>query len=131
MDLIKIQEELFMKISVRVHEVYDNENSKVKGLASAALAGQFAVNGIKIVEGKKGLFVTMPSKLNDEGEYVDMFFPITKDSRMQLNNAVLKAYELKLEELASGEVESEDNEQSEDDGEDFEEIPDDLGVNMS
>lgn len=120
-----------MKISVRVHEVYDNENSKVKGLASAALAGQFAVNGIKIVEGKKGLFVTMPSKLNDEGEYVDMFFPITKDSRMQLNNAVLKAYELKLEELASGEVESEDNEQSEDDGEDFEEIPDDLGVNMS
>lgn len=53
-----------MKISVRVHEVYDNENSKVKGLASAALGGQFAVNGIKIVEGKKGLFVTMPSKEN-------------------------------------------------------------------
>lgn len=120
-----------MKISVRVHEVYDNENSKVRGIASAALGGQFAVNGIKIVEGKKGLFVTMPSKLNDEGEYVDMFHPITKDSRTQFNNAVLKAYEQKLEDIANGEVESEDNEQSEDDGEDFEEIPDDLGINIS
>ena len=119
-----------MKISVRVHEVYDNENSKVKGLASAALGGQFAVNGIKIVEGKKGLFVTMPSKLNDNGEYVDMFFPITKVSRRQRNNAVLKAYEVKLEDLANGEVQSEDNEQSDDVGEDFEEIPDDLGINM-
>lgn len=123
-----------MKISVRVHEVYDNDNSKVKGLASAALGGQFAVNGIKIVEGKKGLFVTMPSKMNDEGDYVDMFHPITKDSRTQFNNAVLKAYELKLEEIANGEVQSEDNEQSADDGEDFEEIEevaDDLGINMS
>ncbi len=73
----------------------------------------------------------MPSKLNDEGEYVDMFFPITKDSHNQLNNAVLKAYEQKLEELANGEVESQDNEQSDDEGEDFEEIPDDLGINIS
>lgn len=123
-----------MKISVRVHEVYDDENSKVKGLASAALGGQFLVNGIRIVEGKKGLFVTMPSKMNDEGEYVDMFHPITKDSRIQFNNAVLKAYEQKLEAIANGEIESEDNEQSEDDGEDFEEIEevaDDLGMNMS
>ena len=49
---------------------------------------------------------------------------------MQLNNAVLKAYEQKLEEIANGEVQSEDNEQSDDVGEDFEEIPDDLGINM-
>ncbi len=78
--------------------------------------------------------VTMPSKMNDEGDYVDMFHPITKDSRTQLNNAVLKAYELKLEEIANGEEVSEGNEQSEDDGEDFEEIEDvadDLGMNMS
>lgn len=73
----------------------------------------------------------MPSKLNDNGEYVDMFFPITKDSRMQLNNAVLKAYEQKLEEIANGEAQSEDNEQSDDEGEDFEEIPDDLEINIS
>lgn len=129
-----------MKISVRVHQVYDDENSKVKGLASAALGGQFAVNGIKIVEGKKGLFVTMPSKMNDEGDHVDMFHPITKDSRTQLNNAVLKAYEQKLADIANGEEEtegenqSEDDEQSEDDSEDFEEIEevaDDLGMNIS
>lgn len=126
-----------MKISVRIHEVYDNENSKVKGLASAAFGGQFAVKGIRIVEGKKGLFVAMPSKMNDEGDYVEMFYPITKDSRLQFNNAVLKDYERKLEEIANGEEVSEDNEQSEDGDEDFEdiedieEVADDLGMNMT
>lgn len=117
-----------MKISVRVHEVYDNKNSKVKGVASAALGGQFAVNGIRIVEGKKGLFVTMPSKMNDEGDYVDMFHPITKDSRTQFNNAVLKAYELKLEEIANGEEVAEDGDEY---FEEIEEVADDLGMNMS
>lgn len=120
-----------MKISVRVHEVYDNENSKVRGIASASFGGQFAVHGIRIIEGKNGLFVSMPSKMNDEGEQMSVFHAITSDSYHQLNNAVVKAYEQKLEEIANGEEESEDNEQSDDEEEDFEEIPDDLGINMS
>lgn len=123
-----------MKISVRVHDVYDNENSKVKGLASVAFGGQFAVSGIAIVNGKNGLFLSMPSRLNDEGDYIPMFKPITKDSHYQLKNAVLKAYEQKLEEIANGEAETEGEGQAEDDDEDFEEIEevaDDLGMNMS
>jgi len=129
-----------MKISVRVHEVYDNENSKVKGIASASFGGQFAVHGIRIIDGKKGLFASMPSRMNDEGEPQPLFHAITTDSYHQLNNAVVKAYEQKLEEIANseeeteGENQSEDDEQSEDDGEDFEEIEevaDDLGLNMS
>lgn len=123
-----------MKISVRVHEVYDNENSKVKGIASASFGGQFAVHGIRIIDGKKGLFASMPSRMNDEGEPQPIFHAITTDSYHQLNNAVVKAYEQKLEEIANGEVETESENQAEDDGEDFEEIEevaDDLGMNLS
>lgn len=123
-----------MKISVRVHDVYDYENSKVKGIASASFGGQFAVHGIKIIDGKKGLFASMPSRMNDEGESQQIFHAITTDSYHQLNNAVIKAYEQKLEEIANGEVETEEEGQAEDDDEDFEEIEevaDDLGMNMS
>lgn len=123
-----------MKISVRVHEVYDNENSKVKGIASASFGGQFAVHGIRIIDGKKGLFASMPSRMNDEGEPQPIFHAITTDSYHQLNNAVVKAYEQKLEEITNGEVETEGENPAEDDGEDFEEIEevaDDLGMNLS
>lgn len=123
-----------MKISVRVHEVYDNENSKVKGIASASFGGQFALHGIRIIDGKKGLFASMPSKMNDEGESQQIFHAITTDSYHQLNNAVVKAYEQKLEDIANGEGETAGENQTEDDGEDFEEIEevaDDLGMNLS
>lgn len=120
-----------MKISVRVHDVYDNENSKVKGIVSASFGGQFAVHGIKIIDGKKGLFASMPSRMNDEGEPQQIFHAITTDSYHQLNNAVLKAYEQKLADIANGETETEGEGQAEDDEEDFEEVVDDLGMNMS
>ena len=124
-----------MRITVTVHDVYNNENSKVKGIASAAFGGQFAVHGITIIEGKNGLFASMPQKMNDNGEYFPMFNPVTKEARLQLNKAVIDAYEQKLEDIANGEVEAEDEDEevSEDDDEDFEKIEDttdDLEVGM-
>ena len=122
-----------MRITVTVHDVYNNENSKVKGIASAAFGGQFAVHGITIIEGKNGLFASMPQKMNDNGDYFPMFNPVTKEARIQLNKAVLDAYEQKLEDIANGEVESDEEEVSEDDDEDFEEAEkstDDLEVGI-
>lgn len=42
-----------MKISVRVHEVYDNENSKVKGLASAHSAVSLQSTESKLLRAKR------------------------------------------------------------------------------
>lgn len=39
----------------------------------------------------------MPSVKNHKGEYEDIFFPISKESRATLNTAVISAYEQKLE----------------------------------
>lgn len=125
-----------MKLTVTVHQVFDNPESNVKGTASVAFGGQFAAHGFTIMNGKKGLFVNMPSKMNDEGEYVATIHPITKDARNQLNGAILEAYAQKLEDIANGVDESQDEDGSEqddgeDESEDFEEIADDgFEVNM-
>jgi len=87
------------------------------------------VHGFTVMNGKNGLFVNMPSKMNDEGEYVSTFHPITKDARNQLNNTILEAYEQALTESQTQSDEpSEDEEESED--EDFEEITDDQEMGM-
>lgn len=70
-------------------------NSNVKAYASVTLCECFAINGIKIVEGKNGLFVSMPQRLTGKGRnggYKDICFPITKEFRDELCTAILDEY---------------------------------------
>ena len=53
--------------------------------------GGFTIKGFKIVEGSNGLFVSMPSQKNEEGEYNDTVW-VDKDTRSKLNEVALEAY---------------------------------------
>lgn len=74
-------------------KVYHINKDNLKAFASVTLDDEFAVTGIKVMDGRNGLFVSMPSHKNNKGEYKDICFPITKDFRAELINAVLKEYE--------------------------------------
>ncbi len=80
-----------MKIDVRINSLTPREGN-VKAIASANLDDCFAVKNIRVVEGKNGLFVSMPSYKGQDGEYHDLCFPTTPELRKQLNNAVSEAY---------------------------------------
>lgn len=67
-----------------------------KASATVNINGQFAIRGLKIMEGSKGLFVSMPSYRAGNGEYKDICFPCTKEARTGFDLAVLTAYEQKL-----------------------------------
>lgn len=84
-----------LDLNVRIRKVADG--NKTKAYASVNIAGAFAVTGLRIIDGSKGLFVAMPSQKNHKGEYEDTFFPISKESREALQTAVLSAYEQSLE----------------------------------
>lgn len=58
-------------ISVKITSVF--ETGAVKAKANAVL-GRFGVRGIKVCEGKSGLFVAMPSYKSAKGKYIDIFF---------------------------------------------------------
>lgn len=83
------------ELDVRVTPIKNSGN--VKAYASVNIGSAFAVKNLRIIEGNKGLFVAMPSVKNHKGEYDDIFFAISKESRAALNNAVITAYEQKLE----------------------------------
>ena len=73
---------------------FPNEGS-IKGICSVTMYGEFAVKGIKLVEGSKGLFVAMPSYKSGE-EYWDICFPVTKEARQKLQDAVISEYRLQM-----------------------------------
>ena len=78
---------------VRIFPYKKAKKSNLKAFASIELDECFAVTGIKIMDGKKGLFVSMPSNEGSDGEYFDIAFPVTKKFRTELNDAILTAFE--------------------------------------
>jgi len=72
-----------------------NKPGPLKGFANVNIDEQFAIRGVRIMEGENGPFISMPSRKVGEN-YEDIAFPVTKESREALNEAVLKAYEQKL-----------------------------------
>ena len=74
-------------------------NSKVKGLASLEIDEMLVLNDIKILDGKNGLFVAMPSRPSKDNEYKDIFFFKNKDVREKIFARILKDYTEQLEQL--------------------------------
>ena len=82
-----------MKITdVRIRLV-TKEDSKLKAVASITIDECFVVHDIKVIEGKEGFFISMPSKKTPDGEYRDIVHPINTETREKIIEEVLKAYE--------------------------------------
>ena len=77
--------------------VFDREGSHTKGLARMYIEDSFVVQNISIVEGKNGLFVSMPAYKNGRGDYQDIAFPISKEFREKFFSAILDTYKVEKE----------------------------------
>ena len=81
-----------MKISdVRIRLVNKDDN-KLKGVASITIEDCFVVHDIKVILGNEGLFIAMPSRKTNDGEYKDIAHPLNTETRELIKNAILTAY---------------------------------------
>jgi stage V sporulation protein G len=90
-----------MTVTAEVKTLLNNEG-KAKAILSLNFGGLFVVRGARLVDGVKGLFVSMPSRRVAEGEYKAICFPITEDFRVQILDAAKAAYEKALAEQDGG-----------------------------
>ena len=87
------------ELTVRIFPVR-NSSSKLKATANVNIAGAFAVQGFRIFDSKKGLFVKEPeqSYVKEGTELTrSVFFPVTKEAREALHGQILHSYELVME----------------------------------
>lgn len=75
---------------VRLHR-FDSD-SKTKAFADVAI-GDFIVKGLRVVQGKKGLFLSMPQEKAKDGKFYSSFYPVTEEARQSLAEVVLAAYQ--------------------------------------
>lgn len=92
-----------LDVSAKVYPTKDpkQEKGSILAYASADIGGCFAVSGIKIVEGKDGPFVAMPSQFGKDKKHHDICFPTTSAMREALNTVVMDAYRDVLEQQAT------------------------------
>ena len=80
-----------MKITeVRAKRV--NGDNRLVGIAAITIDECFVVHELRIIEGKNGLFVAMPSRKMPNGEFKDVAHPINTETRSEIEKAVLDAF---------------------------------------
>jgi stage V sporulation protein G len=66
---------------------------KLKAYVTVTFDECFVVHNVKIIEGKSGVFIAMPSRKTRTGEYKDVAHPIHPDFRAGLQKKILERYE--------------------------------------
>ena len=80
-----------MEISeVRIRKV--NQAGKLKAYVTVTFDNQFVVHNIKVIEGREGDFIAMPSRQLANGEFKDVAHPICSEFREHLQQIVMEAY---------------------------------------
>ncbi len=80
---------------VKISPVTGDE--KLKAFATVTFDDCFLVRDLKIINGKKGYFVAMPSRKMKDGTFKDIAHPLNNAMRQQLEAKVLEQYNQSIE----------------------------------
>jgi len=80
-------------MDIQVQRMYRFETDRpLKAFADIVINEAILVKGVRILEGKKGLFVSMPQELAKDNKWYDTVRCLTQEIRDQISKVVLSAY---------------------------------------
>ena len=71
---------------------FDNGGS-IKAFCDLQFNDDYIIKGFKVVEGKEGVFVGMPSEVGKDGRWYNTFLPLSDGVKGRIQQAVMSAYE--------------------------------------
>jgi stage V sporulation protein G len=95
---------------IRIKKV--NTEGKLKAYVTVTFDDCFVVHNLKIISGKAGTFIAMPSRRTKTGEYKDIAHPINSAFRQSIQTRIIDEYN-RIKDQAGAE---EATEPDEDDG---------------
>ena len=81
-------------------KIFKVGEEKLKAFVSIVIDQCFMVNDIKVIQGKDGLFISMPSRRKRNGEFKDVAHPLNNPTRRMLEERILDEYRGVAEGLA-------------------------------
>jgi len=74
-------------------KVFPVDEEKLKAFVSIVFDRCFMVNDIKVIKGREGLFISMPSRRKRNGRFKDVAHPLNNETRRMIEDRVLAEYE--------------------------------------
>ena len=74
-------------------KVFPVQEEKLKAFVSIVFEGCFMVNDIKIIQGRGGRFISMPSRRKKNGEFKDVAHPLNNATRQRIEKLILSEYD--------------------------------------
>ena len=75
---------------IRIRKVTGEGN--LKAYVTVTFDDCFVLHNVKIIEGKQGFFIAMPSRRIGTGEFRDIAHPINIDFRRKMQDKILEEY---------------------------------------
>lgn len=69
------------------------EEGRLKAYATIVFDNSFIVRDLKIIEGNKGFFVSMPSRRRKDGTFRDIVHPLNSEMRKTIEEQIIKEFE--------------------------------------
>ena len=80
-----------LKLAVtRLHKL--DGKGATKAFCDVSVLDSIVINGLKVVEGKEGLFVSMPQEAGKDGKWYNTVIPLKREVKDQIERIVLEAY---------------------------------------
>lgn len=74
-------------------KVFPINEEKLKAFVSVVFDKCFMVNDIKIIKGREGLFISMPSRRKKNGQFKDVAHPLNNETRKRIEHRILTEYQ--------------------------------------
>ena len=74
-------------------KVFPVNEEKLKAFVSIVIDDCFMVNDIKIISGREGRFISMPSRRKKGGEFKDVAHPLNNETRRKMEQRILSEYD--------------------------------------
>jgi len=85
---------LGMKITeVKIYAARE-KSGRLKAYATIVFDNEFIVRDLKIIEGDKGLFVSMPSRPRKDGSFRDIAHPLNAEMRKHIEEMVIAEFKI-------------------------------------
>lgn len=73
------------------------DGGRLKAYATVVFDNSFIIRDLKIIEGNKGLFVSMPSRKRKDGTFRDIVHPLNAETRQMIEERVIREFDQVVE----------------------------------
>jgi stage V sporulation protein G len=80
-----------LKLAVmRMHKL--DGNGSTKAFCDLSVFDSLVIKGLRVVEGEKGLFVSMPREEGKDGKWYNTVIPLSREVKDEIDKLILEAY---------------------------------------